>query len=156
METNTNNQGFPIQPCTRCNGTGEHSYNSVTGRVCFQCNGTTLMIAPHAKKAWTVFQLELKNRKDAQAGKLAVGDLIARNKVWCEVKDVSFTTEICGSSRVNGEIVKNYYNVSITVTNGTTEETFTTSENHVMRRSTAGVDVQQYLAMIKQPKKANK
>lgn len=29
--------GFTL--CTRCGGSGKHSYNQKTGRVCFKCNG---------------------------------------------------------------------------------------------------------------------
>lgn len=28
-----------LVPCTRCSGTGNYSYNSISGTVCFMCNG---------------------------------------------------------------------------------------------------------------------
>lgn len=147
-----NKYGFPITTCTRCGGTGEHSYNQRFGTVCFKCEGTRLMVAKHAQKAWADFRDHVQNRKEVAAGKLQAGDLIAFNKKWCEVIDVTETDEACGSSKVNGVVTSTNFYVLVSVLNNNVKETFKTSDNSIMRRHSGKIDPLPFLATIKHPK----
>jgi len=156
MTTTTNQFGFPIQTCTRCKGEGHYSYNQVTGTRCFKCLGTKTTITPNAKEAWAAFQLHLSNRKEVAAKNLQLGDLIARNKVWCEVTNIIITDEACGWSIQNEvKTVKDTYVILTYIREGI-EETFKTNGNSVMRRHSGAVDPTPFLAMIKQQTKAKK
>lgn len=52
-------------PCPRCNGTGEHLYNQLYGRMCFQCKGSGYIMRTQA-------QIDRENkRKAAEKEKIA-------------------------------------------------------------------------------------
>ena len=110
------------------------------------------MVAKHAQKAWADFRDHVQNRKEVAAGKLQAGDLIAFNKKWCEVVDVTETDEACGSSKVNGVVTSTNFYVLVSVLNNNVKETFKTSDNSIMRRHSGKIDPLPFLATIKHPK----
>ncbi|MFE9335262.1 hypothetical protein [Streptomyces sp. NPDC007063] len=62
--------------CTRCDGTGQHSYNPMHGRRCFKCKGTGRQISRKgaaARKAWTQ---EITDVCSRPLWSLRVGDVI--------------------------------------------------------------------------------
>lgn len=58
--------------CSRCGGTGHHSYNQVSGTTCFKCGG--------AKEVFTARGLKQRNlfleRTSVKAGDLKLGDRV--------------------------------------------------------------------------------
>ena len=147
-----NKTGFPIVPCTRCGGTGEYSYNQRFGTRCFKCDGLRMMIAPHAQKAWTSYVDYVQNRKQVTVQNMEIGDLVAHNKKWCEVKMITATDEPCGNSYENDVLVSTTFYYMVTLLVDGIEETMKMSGNLMMRRHSGKIDVEPFLAMIKHPK----
>ena len=42
---------YDSEPCTRCGGTGQHSYNPMDGTRCFKCRGSGLQLTKRGKAA---------------------------------------------------------------------------------------------------------
>jgi hypothetical protein len=69
--------GFPIRPCTRCGGSGTHSYNSRDGNRCYGCSGSGWQ-HPRGKvgQAWEAFVAAVREQRRPSVGRLAAGDEI--------------------------------------------------------------------------------
>ncbi len=147
-----NKYGFPITTCTRCGGTGEYSYNQRFGTVCFKCQGTRLMVAKHAQEAWSSYLDFVENRKRVTVQNMQIGDLVAHNKKWCEVKMIVATDQSCGKSYENDVLVSTTFYYMVTLLVDGAQETMKMSGNLIMRRHSGKIDVQPFLAMIKDPK----
>lgn len=63
---------FEAENCNRCGGTGEYSYNSVTGSRCFKCNGAKLLLTKRGRVAQRFYRALLSK----PARDLAVGDRV--------------------------------------------------------------------------------
>lgn len=86
-ETETNAAGFPLTPCTRCNGTGEFSYCSAYGKTCMQCWGQRFTVAPHAAKAWKAYLAA--SQQTITFADVKVGDKIKHRKRWITVEAIT-------------------------------------------------------------------
>jgi hypothetical protein len=71
--TKTNQHGFPIQTCTRCNGSGQYSYNQIHGTMCYGCGGCGTQIVKKAKPAWIAFVAHAKSLKETHTKDLISG-----------------------------------------------------------------------------------
>ena len=118
----TNGNGFPIETCTRCHGTGEHSYNQITGTICFKCGGAKFTIVKRAKPAWDAFVANADALRNTSTSKLVVGvayrawNSKAKPKV---VTAVEKTDEPCGSSKTgNADWLVHCYSI-VTFEDGT-------------------------------------
>ena len=76
----TNKFGFPIVPCSRCNGTGEHKHNQRTQRRCFKCDGKRIIVADHAQDAWNAFVDHATIISEPTTMQLTVGDMVRSTK----------------------------------------------------------------------------
>jgi hypothetical protein len=76
----TNKFGFPIVPCSRCNGSGEYKYNQRTGRRCFKCDGKRIIVADHAQDAWNAFIDHATIISEPTTMELRVGDMVRSTK----------------------------------------------------------------------------
>jgi hypothetical protein len=154
----TSKSGFPIEECTRCHGTGHHSYNDVHGTVCYGCGGTGLKVIKRAKPAWEAYKAAVKAMKNATYGNLSVGDLIGHNNVWREVTAVALTPMRTGSYSKSGNETTFFYFMFITVAEETkkdgtvlAEETFKIQNCNGVKRSGV-VDPAPFVAMIPKPR----
>lgn len=69
-----NADGFPLVTCSRCGGSGEHSYNARTGRRCFRCAGSGWTVrAGKAAKAYTALITDRVEAREPSALRLVVG-----------------------------------------------------------------------------------
>jgi hypothetical protein len=93
MSTMTNKQGFPIETCDRCQGSGKYSFNMVHGSMCFGCSGSGTVIVKRAAEAWKMYQAEVKQLRRPLASQLQVGDLISHDKVWRRIGAIEVTDE---------------------------------------------------------------
>jgi hypothetical protein len=166
METNntsetirTSQSGFPIEECTRCHGSGHHSYNDVHGTVCYGCGGTGLKVIKRAKPAWEAYKAAVRKMKSCRHDELSVGDVIAHNKVWRKVKTVAITPLRSGGYSKTGNETTYHYEMFITVEETTkkdgtvlAEETFKTSNCNGATR-TGFVDPAPFVAMIPKARK---
>jgi hypothetical protein len=157
----TNALGFPVDECSRCNGSGTYSYNPRDGYKCFGCLGTGKQIIKKARKAWEAFQQEITDRKNCNASNLSIGDRIAHNKTWCEVIAVAVTPRISMWMGTGDDKVpcgfQTYVTVNTRTDNGDIIELIKYNNDTRLRRYTGDIDVTRFLAMIpkdRQPKVA--
>jgi hypothetical protein len=95
MSTMTNKQGFPIETCDRCQGSGQYSFHLIHGTMCFNCNGEGTRIVKRARQAWKMYQQELWDLKHTPVSRLQVGDIIAHEKVWRRVSAIDVGDRVC-------------------------------------------------------------
>ncbi len=140
--------GFPFRECRRCDGTGIHQYNTVTGNVCFKCQGSGSEIAPRAKEAYVAWRTHLKSQYEALVKNLKVGDEILWDKSWRVVKSITRTDKPCAWKRENGgpEIAEDWYHI-LEFVDGVEK----VSGNCVYRRRARDLDPSPFVAMIKAP-----
>ena len=150
-----NKNGFPLIVCSRCGGSGHYSYNDVDGTRCYGCGGGGWQIAKRAKPAWIAYTSAVKEQKETVVRKLQVGDKIARNKVWCEVRSLTETDIVSMWGEIDGVKQDIIYRFVIEYFNGTEVISEELSGNLIVKRSGSAVDVNEYLAMIK-PKRKQK
>jgi hypothetical protein len=141
--------GFPVEECTRCFGTGQHSYNEINGRTCLKCWGSGYTIQKRALTAYKAMQEEIKSHNRCETKDLKTGDSIAHNRKWKKIESVEFTDQVCGSQEING-VRKEWVFMIIKFNNG---ETLKSSETNLHRRRHK-VDIKKYLAMIEPTKSA--
>ena len=148
-----NSYGFPIETCSRCHGTGHHSYNQITGTICFKCDGTGSTITKQANPAWIAFNANYKAMKEVITKNLIVG---AFYRCTCkgarkEVTSVVRTDEACGWQATNGVKTMHYFYI-VAFADGTSE---THSEHKLWTRrlTLADLNVEFYLAQIPTAKK---
>lgn len=130
---NTDTNGFPTEECDRCDGTGQHSFHQIHGKVCFKCNGKKFVIAHNAKKAYAAFQDALHNAMQCAATELAVGDVL--------VKVGSYKRFTIATINVKGEIVW--------CRNAAGNGIGFKATSNVLRIPTTPVDPAPFVAMIK-------
>jgi hypothetical protein len=75
-ETRKNANGFSVEDCTRCHGTGKYSFNQVDGDKCYGCNGSGLKLTRKAAKAWKAYQEAAEAAMVSTCGEAKVGDRI--------------------------------------------------------------------------------
>ena len=68
--------------CTRCNGTGKHSFNLKDGDVCYGCGGTgKTLVTPKGQK---------KVKATAELRNCKVGDIVEIGKVMCVITSIKW------------------------------------------------------------------
>lgn len=72
----TNSHGFPVDTCSRCDGSGQYSYNQRDGSRCLKCSGFGYTIAKRAAEAWTAFQEAKEQASRVATTDIKVGDVI--------------------------------------------------------------------------------
>lgn len=70
MIPQTDSMGFEITTCSRCHGTGTHSYCQRYGTTCFKCRGKKVVRSIRGAAAYQRYTDSLK----VEAGTLVVGD----------------------------------------------------------------------------------
>lgn len=75
----TNPQGFPVDTCNRCEGSGQYSYNQRDGKRCMKCSGSGYTIAKRAAKAWSAFQQAKDEASQVPTTDIKVGDVVNWN-----------------------------------------------------------------------------
>lgn len=95
----TDANGFETQTCTRCGGSGHHSYCQMYGTTCFKCHGAGKVYTKRGRAAvehWTRLMSK-------QAGELQPGDKIRERGIrgWCTVQAVGYG--VIGCSTVDQE-----------------------------------------------------
>jgi hypothetical protein len=155
-----NKQGFPIETCSRCLGTGHYSYNLKDGTICYGCLGNGTQVTKPARQAWSLYLAELQRRKEPTVQNLEIGDIVSHNKIWRQVTSVEITPEVVASQLTghddNGdEIWKPLaYKAVITLAKvdkgdkQMPEETVSVTSNQVVRRHSGKIDPTPFLAMI--------
>lgn len=68
----TDKNGFEICICSRCGGTGNYSYNQLTGTRCFKCNGVKAVYTKRGRAALDYWR-SLRSRPVED---LKIGDVI--------------------------------------------------------------------------------
>jgi len=85
----TNSFGFPIEVCSRCNGTGEYSNDGHHSR-CYKCNGARTVVKPKAKVAWLAFVANVKSIQQPTTETLVLNTKVRQyNDKHGEVKEVA-------------------------------------------------------------------
>jgi hypothetical protein len=139
--TKTNQHGFPIQTCTRCHGSGHHSYNQIHGTMCYGCGGGGVQIVKKAKPAWIAFVANAKSLKEIVARDLKVGQVACKSgaKIKKEIVGIEVlpTYSKPWSERHTAQAIADGYKpeqcfqifapMIVTFADGTTEETDATS-----------------------------
>lgn len=80
---------YDTQPCSRCGGSGQHSYNSFTGETkCYKCDGSGTQLTKQAKKAREAVVAERKRVMEVSPKTVKVGDAIYSGGKWRRVTEV--------------------------------------------------------------------
>lgn len=100
--------GFPLRVCTRCDGSGRHSYCLAHGSTCFKCGGkglshTAAAEREHAKWAAAVIAVQTTPTADVKVGEL-LWTSVAMNDAerWWTVAEITFNP---AGAVMNGETV---------------------------------------------------
>jgi len=67
---------FEKQECTRCGGTGEHSFTPRYGSRCFKCQGTTQQLSPAGSRALKAYEALIEERCTKNASEVKAGELV--------------------------------------------------------------------------------
>ncbi len=144
-----NADGFPFRECRRCDGTGIHSHNTLTGNVCFKCQGSGNEIAPRAKDGYIAWRAHVRQQTETSVSKLVVGDEILCDETWRVIRSITKTDKPCGWSRVNnGPLTECSWYHDLEFVDGTV----VTSTDCILRRRPRVLDPAPFLAMIRAPK----
>ena len=139
-------EGFPMQVCKRCHGSGRYSFNTITGDRCFGCLGSGKQIAKRASDGYNAYQDYKKSLAKPTVKNLSVGDQIAHDHNWKVVVSLVETDEVCGELKSgNNPIVYDYFWI-VELEDGTKLKD---NGNLVVRRRVGKYDAQPFLAMIK-------
>ena len=68
--------GLPITDCSRCGGTGHHSWNQLHGSRCYGCNGTKVKWTAAAAKQVELFTADRAVANSVLAVDVKIGDTI--------------------------------------------------------------------------------
>ena len=102
-EVRRERNGFPIESCGRCGGSGHYSYNTMHGTVCYGCSGSGVRIARGAVKHHAAWRDAVRAAVRVITQDLQPGD---RVRPWGDrdpaaertVATIERTTERCGWS----------------------------------------------------------
>ena len=153
----TNKYGFPIEECSRCDGSGRYSYNPRDGHTCFGCSGTGQAITKPARKAWAALQQEISDRKRCSVQDLSIGDSIAVNGKWCKVMAMAITPRVTMTQTIDGVEIPIGWAIYLTLETKPADEIIIEVKKYMsanlVRRHSGDIDVARFLAMIPKPKK---
>jgi hypothetical protein len=146
-----NQFGFPVEECSRCDGSGQYSYCQRYGTTCFKCSGTGKQIIKKAQKAYIEFTAYVRSRKNCMAQDLSVDEMISHDGKWWTLTAIGITPRV--TMWTGAERTPYGYEMHLTLSNG---EVVHASTNSVIRRNTGTLDPTPFLCMIpkdRQPKK---
>jgi hypothetical protein len=72
---------FERETCSRCGGSGRHSYCSAYGSVCFKCNGKGVVLSRKGKKQFAKYMSLMKKPVDV----VKVGDYVRDFGKWKQI-----------------------------------------------------------------------
>lgn len=109
MPMNENREAFETQPCTRCGGSGWHSYCQTWGKTCFQCGvrpfeqGIGRYLSRRGKAAYDYYLSLLPTRR---ADELRAGDVFLDDgyRAWATVKEAHPAAAVAHHSGPHVEI----------------------------------------------------
>jgi len=161
----TTKSGFPVQECTRCHGSGKHSYNDVHLDTCYGCGGSGWKVIKSAQPAYNEYRAAVRKSKECTYGDVVQGDRVAHEGVWREVDGIAVTPVVRGRSGVCSqetgqmEMVPSAFKVWVTIKEMTKKdgthlpsETFEACTATCVRRRGATVDPAPFIAMIPKPR----
>lgn len=83
----TGKSGFEIDTCSRCGGSGRHSFNQIDGDRCYGCGGSGVKATKRGRAAREYYENSMRRlASEVKAGEWIV-DSISGN--WAQVKDVT-------------------------------------------------------------------
>lgn len=82
--TRKDKDGFELETCGRCGGSGQHSYNQINGTTCFGCGGTGLRRSKRGKAAYARYQQSLLR----PVSEVTVGNFVKVGGKWIKVEEV--------------------------------------------------------------------
>jgi hypothetical protein len=92
---------FEREPCTRCGGSGRHSWCEMHGDTCFKCGGCGKQLTKRAHVAL----LWLRELRTIPARDIKVGMRIRWSNLTLQVQEVAQDTKSSGSSLKDGVMV---------------------------------------------------
>ena len=123
---------FDTEPCSRCGGTGQYSFNQVDGTRCYGCSGTgAKIVRKHAAMAreWAE---ALRKVKQPIVSDIEPGDMIARHGKWVTVERIDVDKSIpMGWLHIDDERVEHAWKAVVTYADGTSQDC---STNSILRR----------------------
>lgn len=114
--------GFPVEACSRCQGSGHHSYCQRFGTTCFKCQGSgAVHAAGKAGKLAAEYHDTVREQSSATASTIVAGDEIRQHmgEQYRTVATVETTDVECGRSRIGNDPWVIHYSVDVTFTDGT-------------------------------------
>jgi hypothetical protein len=109
----TSKLGFEIEVCSRCGGTGQHSYCQMWGSVCFKCGGSKNVFTKRGSAAYRFYEDLLS----VKASDLKVGDSFKMTGItvggtqsyryWAKIVAIE-PNKLFGQSLKDGVWVDNY------------------------------------------------
>ncbi|MFJ4902943.1 DUF6011 domain-containing protein [Streptomyces sp. NPDC088727] len=84
---------FQTEPCGRCNGTGQHSFNQRDGRLCWGCHGEKVRHSRLGRAAFDAYEKALAK----SAGTVAVRDL----EPGMRIRSQAFNSAVSGDAFAN-------------------------------------------------------
>lgn len=113
---------FENEPCSRCGGSGQYSFNSVDGSRCYGCNGAGNKLTKRGRAA----QEYLNDLRKVPAEEVKVGDLLLFDfhfySFYAYVETVTTTDsghiEFVGTRKANGEKHRMSYKSGMRVQRG--------------------------------------
>jgi len=147
-----NRQGFPLDHCHRCGGSGNYSYNAMHGSTCYGCGGTGFIIAAGARKAHGEYNEATRKAIRRTVDTLKPGDEICgfvgmsdkADGNWRTVATVTIHRDQCvgWSTLPDGTKVETGWRATVTFTDGSELATAT----HNLYRGRNNVDPAPFVA----------
>lgn len=76
MSDRLNKIQYEREACSRCDGSGHYSYNSITGTECFKCRGTRKQLTKQAAKSFNLITEFKRDMLEVPASMIEPGDQI--------------------------------------------------------------------------------
>lgn len=86
---------FETQVCTRCGGTGQHSFNQRDGFICWGCGGSGKSHTKAAGKAINSLKKLKEERMSVIVTELKKGDKVFYDGKWRDITEQPHMTESC-------------------------------------------------------------
>lgn len=147
-ETLKNKYGFPVQTCTRCGGTGQFSFNMITGSTCFGCGGSGFQIkGKKAREAFTAYVEATRGASTLTAKDLQVGDKLSHEGFWRTVVAIEWTAPKGVGLATSGDTQMTRLGWVVTVTfKDDSTRVIPADRFNVQLRTRRNVDIKTYLA----------
>lgn len=113
---------FETQPCSRCGGTGNFSFNQVTGTTCFKCNGSGKQATRAGASANKKVNAMLDALWNTPIEDLKPGDLVwinvsgvflGRLMRWAKIARIEPSGSYCTHTENGVEVKTPYLNVIV-------------------------------------------